>query len=36
VAVRAADAVRARFGDGAIDLASLTSREREPEAQVEG
>ena len=29
-AVRAADAVRARFGDGAIDLASLTSREREP------
>jgi hypothetical protein len=35
--VRAADAVRARFGDGAIDLASLTaSREREPEAQVEG
>src|SRR5215217_3940157 len=36
-AVRAADAVRARFGDGAIDFASLTaSREREPEAQVEG
>src|ERR671913_1138475 len=29
-AVRAADAVRARFGDGAIDLASLTPREREP------
>jgi DNA polymerase-4 len=35
-AVRAADAVRARFGDGAIDLASLTSQEREPEAQLEG
>jgi DNA polymerase IV len=29
-AVRAADAVRARFGDGAIDLASLTPREGEP------
>jgi DNA polymerase-4 len=29
-AVRAADAVRARFGDGAIDLASLAAQEREP------
>jgi DNA polymerase-4 len=35
-AVRAADAVRARFGEGAIDLASLTPREREPQPQVEG
>jgi DNA polymerase-4 len=35
-AVRAADAVRARFGDGAIDLASLTPGEREPKPQVEG